>query len=183
MRACIRGEGAKGIFPLEYFCRPTPWKNMKQQPKTFQHLDELQAFLQQKKIGHILIGYRNLPDYAGMVLGLGIIFNTEKPSYELDLQWVSFGLDVFGENLLENYLYRFLTLEELLAYLEDTYQIGVTDIPLRYQIDQDAFPNPIKDSAQKPLYEAAWQQFQSDFETGKFLDEALQLVFSSQPSQ
>ena len=156
---------------------------MKEPTKTFQHLSQLQELIQEKRIGHILLGYRNLPDYAGMVLGIGIIFNSEKARYELDLQWISFGLDLFGENLLENYLYRFPSLEELLAYLEATYQIAVTDIPLSYQIDQDLFPNPIKDSAQKPLYEAAWQQFQADFSGGMFREEALQLVFSSQPGQ
>jgi len=141
----------------------------------FQSLEEMTEYFQSK--GHILIGYNNLPDYPGMVLGIGVIFNREK--YELDLEWISFGLDLFGENLLENYLYEFDELGELLAYLESNYGIALTDIPLNYKIDQSQFPNPIKDEKQKPIFETAWEKFQIDFRRGAFLDRSLTLKFSS----
>ena len=70
-------------------------------------------------------------------------------------------------------------LEELVAYLQSAYQISVADIPVNYKIDQSLFPNPIKDSAQKPMFESAWEKFQDDFRKGMFLDDSLQLVFSS----
>lgn len=147
--------------------------------ENFRNFEALNEFIQNKKKGSILIGYRNIPSYAGMVLGIGMIFDTNKFKYELDLEWISFGLDLFGENLLENYLYKFMNLEELLEYLKANYDILVTDIPLKYKIDQSLFPNPIKDLDQKPIYEAAWEKFQDDFKRGIFLDDSLQLVFSS----
>jgi hypothetical protein len=114
-----------------------------------------------------------------MVLGMGIIFDVNQLKYELDLEWISFGLDLFGENLLENYLYKFNTLAELLAYLQVNYHISITDIPTSYKIDQSLFPNPIEDTAQKPLFEIAWQKFQHDFKKELFLDKSLEIVFSS----
>ena len=151
--------------------------------KNFKNFDELNDFIHQKSVDHILIGYRNLSDYPGMVLGIGIIFNMEDAKYELDLEWISFGLDLFGENLLENYLYKFKDLQALLNYLSSNYDISVTDIPLKYQIDQSLFPNPIKNSDQKSIYEAAWEKFQADFKKGLFLDKTVQLIYSSAPSK
>ena len=112
--------------------------------RKFKNFDEINDFIRKKGVGHILIGYRNMPDYAGMVLGIGIIFNIAESKYELDLEWICFGLDLYGENLLENYLYKFNNLHELLKYLHSNYGIMVTDIPLNYKIDQNLFPNPIK---------------------------------------
>lgn len=147
--------------------------------RNFKDFEALYDFIQKKKVGNILIGYRNIPEYAGMVLGIGIVFDTHKLKYELDLEWISFGLDLYGENLLENYLYKFNSLQNLLEYLQSDYDISISDIPMNYKIDQSLFPNPIKDSDQKPIFEAAWQKFQHDFKKGIFLDDSLQLVFSS----
>lgn len=152
---------------------------MDEENKNFQNFEELNNFIQTKEDGNILIEYYNMSDYAGMVVGIGIIFNHKKGKYELDIEWISFGLDLFGENLLENYLYKFNTLHELLAYLHAKYDILVTDIPKKYKTDESLFPNPIKDADQKPLFEAAWEAFQRDFKKGLFLDESLELVFSS----
>jgi hypothetical protein len=152
---------------------------MEELNRNFNSFEELNAFIQNKQVGNILIGYRNLSDYAGMVLGIGIIFDRDKSKYELDVEWISFGLDLFGENLLENYLYKFDKLQGLLEYLDSNYHILVTDIPLKYKIDQSQFPNPIKDADQKPIFIAAWQKFQLDFRKDLFLDAALELVFSS----
>lgn len=143
----------------------------------FKSFEELNDFIQTKEKGHILIGYRNLQDYPGMVLGIGIIF--KQGQFELDLEWISFGLDLYGENLLENYLYQFDTLQALLTYIDSLYSISVTDIPLKYQIDQSLFPNPIKDADQKSLFESNWKKFQEDFSKGMFLDNSLTLIFSS----
>lgn len=152
---------------------------MEEVSRNFKDLGELNEFIQEKKAGSILIGYQNMPEYAGMVLGIGIIFDIDKLKYELDLEWISFGLDLFGENLLENHLYEFNGLEELLSYLASHYHILLTDIPVNYRIDQSRFPNPIKDSDQKEVFESAWQKFQDDFKKGVFLDDSLKLVFSS----
>lgn len=150
---------------------------MTDKKRHFQNSEEIDDHVQRNK--HILIGYRNLPDYPGMVLGIGIIFNSGK--YELDLEWICFGLDLFGENLLENYLYSFNELRELLTYLESNYNTSVTDIPVKYKIDQSQFPNPIKDERQKPLFESIWDKFQNDFKRGVFLDKTLPLVYASSP--
>lgn len=145
----------------------------------FSNIESLNDYILEKEDGHILIGYSNMIDYPGMVLGKGIIFNTQKSKYELDLEWISFGLDLFGENLLENYLYKFESLIELLEYLKSKYSTLVTDIPLKYNIDQSLFPNPQKDADQKPLFEEAWSRFQTDFKNEDFLDTSLELVYSS----
>ncbi|MEZ4774219.1 MAG: hypothetical protein R3D00_13630 [Bacteroidia bacterium] len=129
--------------------------------------------------GSLMVAYRNMDDYDGMVLGIAIIFDAPKGKYELDLQWISFGLDLYGENLLENYLYQFDSLENLLDYLHTKYAMAITDIPVKYNIDPDAYPNPFKDEAKNPLFEAAWQRFQQDFKAGDFLDRSLNLVYSS----
>ncbi|MCB0311784.1 MAG: hypothetical protein KDH84_00715, partial [Calditrichaeota bacterium] len=69
---------------------------------------------------------------------------------------------------------------KLLAYLREKYAIEVSDIPIQYRIDQSQYPNPIKDEAQKTLFEAAWQRFQADFKRGIFLDTSLKLAYSTQ---
>ena len=149
----------------------------------FSSIENLNDYIQEKKKGHILIGYDNMPDYAGMVLGKGIIFDIRKSKYELDLEWISFGLDLFAENLLENYLYKFDSLIELLEYLKLKHDTKVTDIPIKYKIDQSLFPNPQKDADQKPLFEEAWSKFQTDFKNEAFLDTSLELVFSSNSAE
>ena len=153
---------------------------MEDRNRNFSSFEELSDVIQKRNAGHILVGYRNIPDYAGMVLGIGIIFDVNQLKYELDLQWISFGLDLFGENLLENYLYQFDDLQALLTYLQSKYHTLVSDIPMAYQIDPDLFPNPIKDSDQRPIFEMAWQKFQDNFQQGVFLDDSLQVVFSTQ---
>ena len=147
--------------------------------QNFLSLQDLQLFMKEKQSGHILIGYRNIAEYTGMVFGMGITFDTAKSRYELDLQWISFGLDLYGENLLENYLYQFSDLPSLLAYLNAQYEMAVTDIPTKYRTDPNAFPNPIDNAKEKPAFEEAWTRFQADFRKGKFLDQSLKLVYRS----
>ena len=148
--------------------------------KYFTSRAELADHLEKKQQGHLLIRYSNLPDYAGMVLGIGIIFDLRKNKYELDVEWISFGLDLYAENLLENYLYKFESLEELLNYLESTYSISPSDIASNFKHDPDQFPNPIKNADEKAEFEAAWTKFQEDFSKGLFRDKSLNLVYSSQ---
>lgn len=149
-------------------------------PDNFADREALRVYIQEREIGSLLIDYRKLEAYAGMVLGIGMIFDTRKGTYDLDLQWISFGLDLYAENLLENHLYRFGRLESLLDYLRITYAIEVADIPVKYSIDSSQYPNPIKDEAQKPVFEAAWQRFQQDFQAGIFLDSSLERVYTTQ---
>jgi hypothetical protein len=146
---------------------------------TFVNFAALQTHFQTKQKGFLRLGQTNMTAYAGMVFDRSIIFDIPKKKYELDLQWISFGLDLFGENLLENYLYRFENLELLVEYLDKKYQIKVTDIPTNYQFDDNNFPNPVKNKAEKPIFEAAWERFQQDFKRGLFLDEELELIYST----
>lgn len=147
---------------------------------TFKTFAELEAYFKKKEKGFLTIGQTNMRTYAGMVFDMAIIFDIKKEKYDLDLQWISFGLDLYGENLLENYLYRFKNLALLVQYLDNQYDIKVTDIPTNYQFDDDNFPNPIKNEAEKPIFEAAWLRFQEDFKNGFFLDDSLELIYSSQ---
>lgn len=140
----------------------------------------LSDYMQQKEKGSLLVSYSNCIDYKGMVLGIMVFFDVPKGKYELDLQWISFGLDLYGDTLLECYLYEFEQLETLLDYLFSKYKIAVTDIPQDYHIDSSKFPDPIKNQTEKALFEAAWQQFQVDFKNGNFLEPSLRLVYSSQ---
>ncbi len=146
---------------------------------TYSDYTELETFIKETGNGAILVDYRNIPEYPGMVLYLAIHFNI-KGHYQLILEWISFGLDFYGDTLQESYMYKFKSLQELLQYLESTYTIRITDIPKKYQFDMNRFPNALRDADQKPLFEKAWQQFLNDFQKGIFLDPALELVYSSQ---
>ncbi|TCC88218.1 N-acetyltransferase [Pedobacter frigiditerrae] len=143
--------------------------------------DQLNSFIQEKNTGQILIDYRLLSDYEGMVLGIGIIFGAANERYALDVEWISFGLDLLGENLTMSYSYQFTNLKSLLDYLAITYSIDVTDIPIKYKIDSEKFPNPFKDEELKPAFEESWARFKQDFAAGKFLDPSLKLVYTSPP--
>ena len=78
-------------------------------PSHFKDLNELKNFFLTKGKGSLTVYRENMPDYPGMVFELGIIFdggkvNNEgkendegKEKYELDLQWIAYGLDLFGE--------------------------------------------------------------------------------------
>lgn len=145
----------------------------------FDNFEGLNSYIQNNVKGSILVSYRNCADYEGMVLGIMIVFDGREPKYELDLQWMSMGLDLYGDTLQESYVYQFVSLEALLEYLLLKYHINISDIPLKYQFDLSQFPNPIKDEAKKPLFEAAWQKFLVDFENGAFLDPSLKLVYDS----
>jgi len=147
----------------------------------FPNFNAFVKHIRDKESGHILVDYRLLPGYEGMVLGIGIIFDTRKDKYELDLEWISFGLDLYAENLLEGYSYKFETLDSLVAYMQKVYSINVIDIPIKYQVDSTKFPDPIKDAAQKSIFEEAWKRFKKDFKEKKFLDSSLQLVYTTPP--
>lgn len=143
----------------------------------FTDFEALNIFLEHKQMGGLLITYRHCEGYEGMALAIMINFDIRQAKYELDLQWMSLGLDLYGDTLQESYVYRFESLEKLTDYLQTAYSINVTDIPVKYQFDSSQFPDPIKDKAKKPIFEEAWQRFQKDFKTGHFLDTSLKLVY------
>ncbi len=145
----------------------------------FVDIHELTEFMLDKRKGSIPVAYQLLPDYAGMVLYIGIIFDLKKHQYLLSLEWMALGLDAYGDTLQESYSYQFDRLELLIEYLQLKYAIAVTEIPMKFEFDDHQFPNPIKDEAQKSLFEAAWSQFQKDFKEGLFLDQSLVLVYNS----
>ncbi len=127
----------------------------------------------------ILVTHRNVRDYEGMVLCTTIRFDTRQDKYLLDLEWMSLGLDLYGDALQESYSYQFKSLELLLEYLLLRYDIRVTDIPVTYQFDSNQFPNPIKVESKKQVFENGWQRFREDFQRGLFLDGSLKLAYSS----
>ncbi|MCB0705588.1 MAG: hypothetical protein KDC34_09780 [Saprospiraceae bacterium] len=148
-------------------------------PLHFADLDALKSHFQNKENGFIVIDWRNCPDYEGMALSIMLVFDTRQSRWQLDLQWISLGLDPYGDTLQESYVYQFTSLDELLEYLLLKYQIKVTDIPIHYQFDPDKFPDPVKDGAKKALFEASWKRFQHDFLNGAFFDPALTIVYNS----
>jgi hypothetical protein len=151
--------------------------------KHFADLKELTDFVNKEKDGHIVVTHRNVEGYPGMVLYIGFVFNIYKPKYELNFEWMSLGLDLYGDTLQESYMYKFPTLKELVTYLQLKYNIQIKDIPVKYEFALSHFPNPINDANQRPVFEEAWQRFQKDFEKGMFLDNTLELVYSSQASK
>ncbi len=122
-----------------------------------------------------MIGYRHCNGYPGMALALMIVFDTAKDKYLLDLQWMSLGLDLYGDTLQETYVYRFKNLVQLTGYLSEKYQVEVTDIPVKYRFDTKSFPNPIYNRDQEDEFKEAWERFLNDFRNGMFLDSTAKL--------
>jgi hypothetical protein len=145
----------------------------------FPSLIELKNHLQNKIKGGLLVTYKKCDNYEGMALSIMIVFDVQKSKYELDLQWMTLGLDLYGDTLQESYLYEFESLELLLEYLQIKYGIKITDIPINYKFDSSQFPDPISNASQKAEFETAWQRFQIDFKKGLFFDTSLKLVFDS----
>jgi len=145
----------------------------------FTSIEELNTHIQKEKKGSILIEYRNLENYDGMVLCIIMRFDTEKNKYELQLEWECLGLDFYGDTLQESYWYLFGTLQQMLDYLQTKYNIAVTDIPVKYSFDSSRFANMLRDEAKRPQFEEAWQRFQKDFKSGVFLDPLQTLVYTS----
>ena len=140
--------------------------------------ETLKAYIQEKINGFKVITHRNMKDYEGMVLCIMIRFDTQKASYQLDLQWECLGLDLFGDALWESYIYELDSPDKLLDYLLENYDIRVTNIPVEYKFDNSQFPNPIYYEHKKMEFEAAWKRFEEDFKKGVFLDPSLKLVFA-----
>ena len=145
----------------------------------FQHIDSLKNHIEHNQNGAIMISYSNVEDYPGMVRAISIVFDTSKNNIKLSIEWMSLGLDLYGDTLQECYIYQFHHIESLLSYLEKKFQIRLHDIPIQFQFDQNLFPSPLKDEDNKPLYEAAWERFQDDFKAAKFYDKNLELSYSS----
>jgi hypothetical protein len=149
---------------------------------TFQNIEALKAFTEETGRGAKAVTYRNMPDYPGMVFYIGLHFDVPKKKYELNLEWMSLGLDFYGDTLQESYMYSFGNLDQLLAYLQSKYDIAVTDIAVRFEFDPGQYPSLLKDEHRKPEYEAAWQKFREDFKRGLFLDGSQNLVYASSPT-
>lgn len=148
-------------------------------PFYFSDISSIQNFISDKKNGSISLNHQNLKNYEGVVFYSGIHFNLLKNEYQLNLEWICFGLDLFGDNLVESYVYQFNSLKLLLDYLEKKYQLKATDINPNYKFNDDLFPNPIKNKDKKTTYIKFWNQFQKDFKQGLFLDNSQNLIYSS----
>lgn len=145
----------------------------------YQNFKELSAAFQQKVKDFVVVGYYNMPDYAGMVKYVGISYHTEKNQYDLNLEWMSLGLDFYGDTLQESCTYRFDDLKKLTDYMAEKHFIQITDIPIKYKSVLGEHPNPLTHEKEKPLFEKDWQRFQKDFKDGLFLDRSLLLIHSS----
>lgn len=147
----------------------------------FGSLEEFLAFAEEKQEGHMVIGYFHLPEYAGMVLYLGIHYHIAKKEFVLDLEWMSLGLDFYGDTLQESYRYQFDSLRDMLAYMEHKHQVKITDIAHKFEFDYKQYPNPITHEDQKEAFQEAWERFSNNFKSGMFLDSTQKLIYSSYP--
>ncbi len=151
---------------------------MNRQPK-FSGINELDTFIATKKMGELLVGYFDCEGYEGMVLSIMIVFNIQKSQFDLDLQWMSLGLDLYGDTLQESYIYRFSSSIKLLEYLTSKYSLPVSEIPLEYKFENEKFPNPITHAEKHSVFKTSWENFQSDFRKGLLLDPSLELIYNS----
>ncbi|MCU0438502.1 MAG: hypothetical protein MUC49_11350 [Raineya sp.] len=147
----------------------------------FSSFEEFAAFAQEKQEGHMVIGYFHLPDYAGMVLYLGIHYDIAQNKFVLDLEWMSLGLDFYGDTLQETYRYQFDNLKDMFDYMEHKHQVKVTDIAKKYEFDYKQYPNPLTHEDQKEVFQEAWERFSNNFKSGMFLDTTQKLIYSSYP--
>lgn len=145
----------------------------------FSNLSVFKQHIITTKIGALSIRHQNLENYNGVVFYIGIHFDYPKEEYQLNLEWICFGLDLFGDNLVESCVYQFQNIENLLNYIDKKYQIKITDISTNYKINESLFPNPIKNKDQKNTYEKEWKRFQNDFKKGIFLDTSQNLIYNS----
>lgn len=126
-----------------------------------------------------MIADRVLEEYEGMALRIMLRFDKKTSKFQLDLDYECLGLDLYGDTLLESYVYEFEGLENLLKYIGSKYHVGFPDIPVKYNFNHEQFPNPIKYDAKRPQFEIEWKKFQSDFKAGVFLDRSLKLIYST----
>ena len=145
----------------------------------FSNIDNFKKHIFNNKNGAISIKHQNLENYKGVVFYIGIHFNFQKKEYQLNLEWICFGLDLFGDNLVESYVYQYKNIENLLNYIYKKHQIKITDIPTNYRFNDSLFPNPIKNIDQKNAFEMEWKKFENDFKKGIFLDTSQKLVYIS----
>ena len=150
---------------------------------TITDLEGLQKHLLCKQKGQLMIAYQNCENYEGVVLALMILFDTIKKDYRLDLQWASFGLDLYGDTLQESYIYQFESLQVLMDYLDQKYQIKASEIKIPFKYDAYAFPSPITHADKKSVFEEAWSRFSLDFKNGELLDPSLHSTYSSLASE
>lgn len=143
--------------------------------------NEIQFVIATNKKGGIPVSYQVLENYNGMVFYIGIIYDAVKSTFDLNLEWSSWGLDFFGDTLQEGYVYRFHQLESLLNYIKLKYNIEINDIPLKLSVNQNDFPNVINNADKKQEFETDWKRFQSDFKTHLFLDRSLSLLQTTHP--
>mgnify|MGYP003639071654 CR=1 FL=1 len=151
---------------------------MNPQPK-FSDKNEFNTFLSTKIKGELTVGYFDCEDYEGMVLAIMIVFDTQKSQFDLDLQWMSLGLDLYGDTLQESYVYRFSSVTKLLEYLDSKYSLTVSEIPLEFKFESEKFPSPITHAEKHSVFKTSWESFQSAFKQGLFLNPSLDLIYNS----
>jgi hypothetical protein len=134
---------------------------------SFKSIGELDMHLQRVRGGFLQIAHRKLDDYPGMVLSILIRWDKKTGHYQLDLEWMCLGLDLYGDTLQESHVYAFASLADLLEQLKTKFDLDLTDLPLTYHFDENAFPNPIKNSQDKLVFQEAWNRFQEDFRNGR----------------
>ncbi|MBX7224781.1 MAG: hypothetical protein K1X55_01995 [Chitinophagales bacterium] len=145
----------------------------------FVSCEDLKEFFNIKKKGNLVVSVVNLPQYLGMVLHIGIQFDDDTKKYLLCLEWISYGLDFYGDTIQEGYIYEMKDVDHLLTYLWRHYHISVNEIPKAFKFDAEKHPKYYENEEERHLFSAAWEKFSRDFANGYFLDKNLKLVYSS----
>ena len=136
-------------------------------------------YIHSQQTGSIVITHQNMPGYPGMVLYIGFAFDVPASNYTLNLEYMSLGLDLYGDTLQENHIYKFPDVAAVAVFLDQAHHISVADICVPYSFDPEQFPNPLTNEKEKPAFEAGWKKFREDYRKGIFAGKSQELIYQS----
>lgn len=128
-----------------------------------------------KKQGSIQFSRYSLEDYEGMYDEYIILYGFNKRKYTLIHSFACYVLDFFGDDS-EDIRYEFLSVEELIDYVEEKLNLKLKDMTI---FERAKIPTifDITDE-ERLIYDKVWDRFRQDFDSGKFLDKDLKLINS-----
>lgn len=144
-------------------------------------VEVLRSALRQQGPKGVLVGVLPVQEYAGMVIFMQLYHRPEQDRFELNQDWISYGLDYKGSDWELGYLYAFPTLEVVLEYLERQFGLGPEDLPV--EVPDTDLPNAYRDEVRRPEFMAAWDRFHADFSAGKLREPGVEVLYSDEEVQ